>query len=220
MPNQKDLTYLESLVRFMAEMHGSDCEIVLYNVETRRVHCVEHPFDDDMKPGSEMRSLEKSLLEKREYEREDYIVNYRALSRTKEKLKSATLFLKNSAGELLAILTVNQKVERYIELRNLIDEIISGASPKREPRAKNFYESFDISVPDIVTKTIHEEVAALGVAPTRLDAREKMDLVRSLDDKGIFLVKGAVAELANILGTTETTVYRYINRLNDDQRLK
>lgn len=214
----KDLTYFESLVRFMAEMHGPDCEIILYNVETRKVHCVEHPFDEEMKPGSEMRSLEKSFLERKDYEREDYIVNYRALSRTKEKLKSATLFLKNQAGELLAILTINQKVERLIELRNIIDTMISGARPpKQELPSKNFYESFDISVPEIVTKTIHEEVSALRVEPTRLDAKEKMQLVHVLDDKGIFLVKGAVAELASILGTTETTIYRYINRLNEDE---
>ena len=49
--------------------------------------------------------------------------------------------------------------------------------------------------------------------PTRLSYQEKMEVVRSLDEKGIFLVKGAITELAAALKTTEVTIYRYINKL-------
>ena len=51
--------------------------------------------------------------------------------------------------------------------------------------------------------------------PTRLSYQEKMEVVRTLDEKGIFLVKGAIAELAAALKTTETSIYRYLSKLQE-----
>ena len=65
----------------------------------------------------------------------------------------------------------------------------------------------------LVTNAIREELDRYGVEPTRLSYQEKMEVVRSLDEKGIFLVKGAITELAAALKTTEVTIYRYINKL-------
>ena len=64
-----------------------------------------------------------------------------------------------------------------------------------------------------VTNAIREELDRYGVEPTRLSYQEKMEVVRSLDEKGIFLVKGAITELAAALKTTEVTIYRYISKL-------
>jgi len=204
------------IVQFLAELQGPDTEIVLYDVETRKVCYVQNPFDEEMVIGSEMRALEKSFLETERYQKEDFIVNYRALSKREDRLKSATLFLKNRSGELCAIMTVNQKVDRLIDLRNYINNLISGPDEGDRRQRESFYEQFDVSVPDMVTQTIQEELKSLGVPVNRLDSREKMQLIRNLDAKGIFLVKGAVGELARLLETTETTVYRYISRLSSE----
>ena len=62
-------------------------------------------------------------------------------------------------------------------------------------------------------RPLAQELDRYGVEPTRLSYQEKMEVVRSLDEKGIFLVKGAITELAAALKTTEVTIYRYINKL-------
>ena len=67
----------------------------------------------------------------------------------------------------------------------------------------------------LVTNTIQEELDRFGVEPTRLSYQEKMEVVRTLDEKGIFLVKGAIAELAAALKTTETSIYRYLSKLQE-----
>ena len=67
----------------------------------------------------------------------------------------------------------------------------------------------------LVSSAIREELDRFGVEPTRLSYQEKMEMVRSLDEKGIFLVKGAIAELASALKTTETSIYRYLNKLQE-----
>ena len=114
------------LAKFISEMMSPDCEVILYNVETRTVYHVINPLDEEMTIGSEMRSLERSFLDKRRYEQDDFIVNYRALSKRKNKLKSATLFLRDDNRKLVAMLTVNENVDRLVEMRDMLNIMVSG----------------------------------------------------------------------------------------------
>ena len=119
MERKEHLESVLPLMRFFSEMLGPDAEIILYDVEDRLVYQVLNPMDEEMVPGSEMRSLERKFLESHVYEKEEFIVNYRALSRSKHKLKSATFFLKNNPQQKLrGMITINVNVERLVEMAN------------------------------------------------------------------------------------------------------
>jgi predicted transcriptional regulator YheO len=47
----------------------------------------------------------------------------------------------------------------------------------------------------------------------RLKKDEKLRIIASLKDKGIFLLKGAVPEVAKLLDSSEATIYRYISEV-------
>lgn len=205
------------LTKFIAELMGPDAEVILYSIDTRKVYHAINPMDEEMVVGSEMRSLERSFLEDRRYDREDFVVNYRALSKRKNKLKSATLFLRDDNRRLAAMLTVNMNVDRLVEMRDMLNIMVSGQRPYDNQQGAPFYNSFDVSVEGMVTGIIQEELARYNVAPTRLSQQEKLEIVHTLDQKGIFLVKGAISELAAMLQTTETTIYRYLNKLSNPQ---
>lgn len=216
MERKEHLDGVLPLMHFFGEVLGPDAEIILYDVDDRVVYQVLNPMDDEMVPGSEMRSLERNFLDSKIYEKEEFIVNYRALSRSKHKLKSATFFLKNNPHrQLRGMITVNINVERLVELRDALNVMISGTHPYETSAKSSFYNSFEVSVEGLVSSAIREELDRFGVEPTRLSYQEKMEMVRSLDEKGIFLVKGAIAELAAALKTTETSIYRYLNKLQE-----
>ena len=218
MERKEHLDAILPLMRFFTEILGTNTEVVLYDVEDRVVYQVLNPLDDAMVPGSQMRSLERTFLESRIYEKEEFIVDYRAISRSKHKLKSATFFLKNNPEKKLqGMITVNVNVERLVELRDILNVMISGSHPYEAETGAPFYNSFEVSVEGLVTNTIQEELARFGVEPTRLSYQEKMEVVHTLDEKGIFLVKGAIAELAAALKTTETSIYRYLSKLQEQQ---
>lgn len=46
-----------------------------------------------------------------------------------------------------------------------------------------------------------------------MNTSEKMEIVKSLNKKGIFNIKGSVSELAKRFNTSEKTIYRYLNNL-------
>ncbi|MFR1050688.1 MAG: transcriptional regulator [Lachnospirales bacterium] len=211
----ENMDHFLPLTQFVAELMSPDTEVILYDARARCVFHVINPMDDEMVVGSEMRSLERSFLDDRIYERENFIVNYRALSKHKNKLKSATMFLRDDTGELAAMLTVNVNVDRLVELRDLLNIMVSGQRPYDTQQRTSFYNSFDVSIEGMVSSAIQEELRRYHIDPLRLSQQEKLEIVRNLDQKGIFLVKGAISELAGVLQTTETTIYRYLNKLSN-----
>lgn len=205
------------VTEFIAEMMGPDTEVILYSVTDRSVYYVINPMDEEMVVGSGLRSLERCFLENRLYDHESFVVNYRALSKHRNKLKSATLFLRGDNRQLIAMLTVNANVDRLVELRDMLNEMVSGHRPYDNQHGTSFYNSFEVSVEGIVSTTIRKELDKYKVPPDRLSQQEKIEIVRCLDQQGIFLVKGAIVEVAKSLQTTETTIYRYLNKLSNKQ---
>lgn len=205
------------VTEFIAEMMGPDTEVILYSVTDRSVYYVINPMDEEMVVGSGLRSLERRFLENRLYDHESFVVNYRTLSKHRNKLKSATLFLRGDNRQLIAMLTVNANVDRLVELRDMLNEMVSGHRPYDNQHGTSFYNSFEVSVEGIVSTTIRKELDKYKVPPDRLSQQEKIEIVRCLDQQGIFLVKGAIVEVAKSLQTTETTIYRYLNKLSNKQ---
>lgn len=201
-----------TFARFLSAFLGPDVEIVLYSISDNCVYSVINPLDPEMTSGSKIRRLEQSLIDEKVWKKEDFLVNYRSLSSSNSKLKSATYFIaSDDRKELYGIITINMVVDKLLELRDHLNKLITGYSPLKDER--RFLGSVVLSVDDLVTASIDSEIDNFGVDGNRLSAEEKLTVVKNLDQKGIFLVKGAISELAEKFGTTETTVYRYINRL-------
>lgn len=201
-----DLSNYISIVRFLVDFLGPNVEIRLSDVEKKKVVYAQ-PFEN--LNGSPILEIEEKFIEEERYKNSESVMNYRAFSADRKKLKSATHFIKDHNNRLIGLLTINYSVDELINFRNMLDNIISGFSTKEV----NYYESFTLSFDDLMTNTIQEAVNKFKVSPNRLSHDEKMNLIRTLDEKGTFLIKGSVAELAKILNTSETTIYRYINKL-------
>ncbi|MBS4208759.1 helix-turn-helix domain-containing protein [Bacillus sp. FJAT-50079] len=200
------------LIDFIGRFLGTDAEIILYDMKTKKAVYVKHSFTDETKVGMDLPSIERKFIKEQVFNETDSLLNYRALSSERKKLRSATHFIKNEEGELMGVLTINLKVDELIELRDIINRLISG-SEKTAQTDQYIFENFELSFEDMMNNTIQEALTKFNLPPDRLSHHEKMELIRMLDEKGTFLIKGSVTELAKILNTTETTVYRYINKL-------
>jgi predicted transcriptional regulator YheO len=200
------------MVKFFSQFLGSDAEVILYDINKMEIALIENAFNPETVVGSPIPDMEKRFMEKEIYVEEESMVNYRAFSHARNKLRTATHFIKNNNGQLIGMLTINYKVDELLELRSLLNRMISGSEPFQY-KTDHFYESYNLSFEDLMTKTITEALKNYNVPPERLSHEEKLELIRVLDEKGIFLMKGSISELAKILQTSETSVYRYISKL-------
>lgn len=60
---------------------------------------------------------------------------------------------------------------------------------------------------------IAHELGRLGVPADRLTSEERLQVISALEASGIFLLKGAVKDVAAGLGCSQASVYRYLSQI-------
>lgn len=209
MTNHEMLNIYVELLPFLAEACGPGCEVALHDVSQ-----MDHSLIAICNPGSgrtvgdPMTDLGRSVIEQSGYMDKSYISNYRARSKNKEFL-SSTFFIKNE-GELIGLLCLNRDMTSVKEansaLTNLIEQFGLSARGK-----DTYYENLESSVGGMIRKRIDEVVEQSGVSPTRMSQEEKIRLLHRLESEGLLNVRGAKREVAEIIGVSVPTVYRYLN---------
>jgi len=62
-----------------------------------------------------------------------------------------------------------------------------------------------------VRRMVEQLAGDMGGEVSRLDRTQKQQLVRMLDERGAFVIRGAVEEVADLMEVSRITVYNYLN---------
>ena len=78
-------------------------------------------------------------------------------------------------------------------------------------------ESFHNSIDAVAGDAVGRELTRLGVTADRLTPDERIQIISSLETGGIFLLKGAVKDVADALHCSQASVYRYLSQIKKDE---
>ena len=215
--NAKLLPYVE-IVKFLGAALGENVEIALHDLTSkdREVVAIENGKISNRKVGAGLSNLALHMLETKQYESNDYVFNYKTVGGDGKLLRSSTYFIKDGK-ELVGMLCINVDITDYEYMNTTLKKIlgINEAAPT-EYSINNPIEILSNSLEDTVERYIKEALENIGFPSyyltERLKAHEKKRVVKYLQDKGTFKVKGALACVANRLGVSEPTVYRYLKK--------
>ncbi|HYK72171.1 MAG TPA: PAS domain-containing protein [Pseudoneobacillus sp.] len=213
------------LVEFLGSVMGDHCEVVLHDVRDIENSIVEikNSHISHRKVGGSLTDLALSILKNKSYLEKDFLLNYAGKTQEGKIVRSSTFFIKDENGEVMGMLCLNMDVSKIIETRNLLDILINGAieipsnglhlhgkSPEDET---NPIEDFHTSIEELTTSIIMKTLSEAGIPSDRMSTDEKMEVIQKLNERGVFLIKGAVSEVATQLKSSEATIYRYLQKL-------
>lgn len=218
-----------SLVEFMANLLPKNCEIVLHDISdvNKSIIAIKNNEISNRDTGGCLTDFGLMLLKQKVYEKNDYIINYSSKTNDGKMFCSSTYFIKDDSGILRGMLCVNVDLTIYFDIKKSFNNYFNFLDIKPE---KNFVENnnnknnvnnvndvmehLDGPIATIVSNIIQNSLIKLNVpSPERLSIGERSEIIRILNEKGVFLIKGAVAEVAKQLKVSENTIYRYINKL-------
>ena len=208
------------LVEFLGAFLGENYEVVLHDVSAGERSVLAIANSDKIsgrKVGAPLTDLALKFVVEREYEKRDWAMGYMTRAKDGSPLHSATYFIRDDGGKLAGLLCLNMHVTDLIKARDIIDRLLGGFSSQSSRDTGpdiSLTESFSSSVEDLTEQLITQVVQEKAVPPERMTAEEKIDLVRILNDRGVFLLKGAVHVVAERLASSEPTIYRYLQKLN------
>lgn len=118
-------------------------------------------------------------------------------------LRSATAIFRDSAGHPFASLCVNTDVTGLDAAMGFLQSFAPmGTSPAAAEPA-----DMEALMSEIIQAALHD------TGQGRITRQAKIEAVRVMQERGLFIVKGGVEKAANALGVTRYTVYNYLEHL-------
>ncbi|MDR2306954.1 MAG: PAS domain-containing protein [Paucimonas sp.] len=125
-------------------------------------------------------------------------------------LRSATAIFRDSAGRAFASLCVNSDVTGLDAAMTFLRHFQPlGATPAPTSSA----EPAEMTV--LMSEIIQDALQRKGQG--RMNKQAKVEAVRVMQERGLFIVKGGVEKAAEALGVTRYTVYNYLEQLRGEQ---
>lgn len=216
------LTPYIKVVEFLGSVLGPDYEIVLQdaNDKLHSTVAIYNGYITGRSIGSPLSDLGLKIITEKSYLHADYQVNYNGLSKDNKLLRSSTFFIKD-ADALIGLLCISFDSSKYLSLSK---EILRLCNPDRIVNENyNFSpthngltisENFTGSISELTDSVLKECFPNMYIDPSRLNKEEKMHIVECLHKQGVFLVKGAVSQVASLLYCSDASIYRYLNKIN------
>ncbi|WP_147819795.1 helix-turn-helix transcriptional regulator [Salidesulfovibrio onnuriiensis] len=206
------------LVEFLGGFLGSNCEVVLHDTSTKEksVLAIANSHITGRKVGAPLTDLALRFVVEKEYEHRDWVMGYITRSKDDRPLRSATFFIRDADRELAGMLCLNMDVSDVVNARDMLERVIQtmGLDDATVKDTFDHSETFSDSIEGLTENLIVQVVNGAEIPPERMTAAEKMDIVRTLDERGVFLLKGTVAVVADQLASSEATIYRYLQKIH------
>lgn len=204
------------LLDFLAEVLGKDTEIVLHNAKEldQSIIAIRNGHVTGRQVGHPATNLVLKLIKQGNSQATPYICNYTSRSKLTSggnQIRSSSYFIKKD-GDIIGILCINRDITKYQLLFDNIAEIQKDFAIDDFAFGDEVKETFTSNIQDVIANEL--AVFHKDVAKAALTQAEKMTIVKELQKQGIFLLKGAVKEVAKTLQTSEPTIYRYLQNLS------
>ena len=226
------------LVKFLSTLLGENCEVVLHDISNpdHSIIAIENNHVSGRQVGGALTDLVLRALRNKEYQNADFISNYVVVTKSNRICQASSYFIRDENNKVIGALCVNIDVTDLLLAKDFLDKFIRIKPPKgyKSPlvfQPKDYLqgqETNDVggenevlehlleNSGDVVKLLIEKVLNEIPIPVERLSPEEKIEIVRELNEQGLFLFKGGVSELAKYLKVSEATIYRYLNKIKED----
>lgn len=216
----KGLVPYYNIVEFLGEALGENVEIALHDLTTpeKEIIALANKHISGREIGAKLSNLSIHYLETKQYEKKDFVLNYKTTGPDGKLLKSATYFIKEEGRELpIGMLCINVNISDYEYMETTLKRILGIKDNKDvEYKIDKPIEILSSPLDEMIDIYIKECLELMGFPSyflvERLNVEEKINVVKYLQDKGTFNIKGAIGLVAEKLGVSDPTIYRYLKK--------
>ena len=201
------------IVPSLAGALGPDAEVVL--------HELSHPEDSVIAIGGDVtgRTVGSPLTDLvlrhiRQGNLEEDLISYASLSPGGRLLRSSTTFIRDEGGDIVGCLCINFDLTRFTAVKQALEcwcetQIVGEDAP----------ESFSEDVERLLHSKTADVIEQGGVPVQMMKRKDRLAVVKRLDEQGVFLIRGAVARVAKALAVSRYTIYNYLDEIRSERPL-
>lgn len=206
---------LESFIpiaKSTAKMFGSNCEVVIHDLTNPQASVMftvnNHVTGREI--GQSFDHLVKTVLQSEDF-KEDYLAGYTFVTEDKRTIRSSTSLIRDSKQKVIGAFCINFDVEALNQMQQFMNTFLSTQVEVQENETNS---DDDIENVEGIVDQLIQQIIQNSVHPV-MKRHEKIELIRFMDEKGIFLMKGSVEKVASLLGISKVTVYSYLDEIKN-----
>nr|WP_315083163.1 PAS domain-containing protein [uncultured Campylobacter sp.] len=203
----------EKLVKFLGEVLGQNYEIVLHDINQKgsSVVAIENSHISGRSINSPLTGFALELIQSKKYLECDYITNYKAKTSSNLKINGSTFFIKNGQN-IEGMLCINYDGSKFEKLSNDLLKLANLTAQDTKTSAQDAIEQLSENIEEIIEDILKRH--DLNASDTKPKNRAKC--IKKLYENGIFNVKGSIPKVAKYLNISEPSVYRYLQKNQND----
>ena len=219
-----ELKRVVPLVKTIAQMFGKNCEVVLHDFSEpqKAIVAIENGQVTGRKISDSITDLALSIWRKGGYgkKKEDKIVNYRTKTKDGKILRSSTVFIRDNQKKIIGCLCINYDLTEYLMFNKVVGEFCTTIDLDKEKlKDETETETFSNTVNEVLENIIQEAIEKVGKPISMMQKSDKLMVAKIVDEKGGFLIKGTVNQLAKEINVSRFTIYNYLEELKTTKKI-
>lgn len=202
-------------VKGLAETFGSNCEVVLHDLTDLQhsIIAIENGHVTGRNIGSPMTEASLKLYVNDKVDEDN--INYTGKSADGRVLKSSTMFIKDEKGKVLGCLCINLDITELVGVQRVMNDLMKVSGTDIGVKLADSGEEVINIVSSVLKDIVNETIQNNGKPIIYLSKEEKVGIVEILDQKGAFLIKGAIDYVAEVLCVSRYTIYNYLDEIRE-----
>lgn len=202
-----------------------DAEVVLHDLSLPQ-HSVIYVANGTV-TGRKVGQTFHHLIEKAVFagNPEDGVVDNYTFEKDGRQIRSSSLLIRNEQKKLIGALCINIDTTQASALLNLAQGLLTGRRADTNLGSKALPDSSEQRCPVTVEKSSEESVRQFVnnmvdsmIRELELEGKhtkeDRLELIRFMDERGVFLVKGSMEYVAGKLGLSKVTLYGYLDKIH------
>lgn len=192
----------------LAKTLGDNCEVVIHDLKNPEASLVYITGNlTRRRLGAPLTNLSLQILKQKGNDAHD-LIGYETTTKDGRILKSSTIFVRNEHGAVIGCLCINFEISNLLTCIKLLQSFTK-LNKGDDATKEKFFEDVNEAMEEIVSGVLKE----YHIPVTLMEKDDKVRVVKNLEDKGVFLVKGSIDYVASILGVSRYTIYNYLDQV-------
>ena len=213
---KSEVEFLSRLAKGIAAQFGSNCEVVVHDLESEDPDSTIVAIENGQVSGRELGDGPSNVVLKALSSDPDKLQDHLAYhTRTEDgrELRSSTIFFRDETGKPAAIFAINYDSTPIVALQNMLKDFSSLASP-----ATDEPDVIPHTVNDLLAELIDQSVRLVGKPVALMTREDKVKAIGFLDSSGAFLITTAGQKVCNYFGISKYTLYSYMDEARSSKK--
>lgn len=209
MLSQKEMDNLKQIAKAIAGQFGKNCEVVIHEISDKSAYssivAIENGHVTGRKIGDGPSHVVIEQLGRGDDDAADE-VGYLTRTPDGKILKSTSIYIRDEAGKIGAILGINFDISMMqMAQDSLCDFICPQQSQQKEP------ERITLNVADLLDDLIRQADELIGKPVALMTKDDKARAVRFLSNSGALMITKSGDKIAKHFGISKYTLYSYLD---------